>query len=100
VGFIVGLLLTAMAIYGLYRYAVSATVRAMFLREFVRSPGRFAVAFVGGALVMIFFWGVLIPPFGTIKVPISDHKHLELWQVGGIGAVTWMIVFWSFMQQR
>src|SRR5689334_13043725 len=96
----VGLLLTAMVIYGLYQFAASPTVRAKLLREFVQLPSRFAVAFVGAALVLIFFWGVLVPPFGAIKVPISDHKHLELWQVSGIGAVIWMIVFWSFMRQR
>jgi hypothetical protein len=42
--------------------------------------------------VMLFFWGILIPPLGNIPNEIA-HKQFELWQIGILGSLLGFLLF-------
>jgi hypothetical protein len=97
-GMFFGLLVTAFVVYGLFWFVVSHQARMRFFQELsalFRSPRTFLFAlwsFSGAGCVLAFFWGVLIPPLGRIKI-----GGLELWQAAGIGALVWLATMFAYM---
>jgi hypothetical protein len=90
------LMMTAFVVYGLYRFVASRSARARFFHETwatLQSPRTLLFvlwASLGPLCLLIFFWGVLIPPLGRIKL-----GELELWQAAGLCALAWCIAWWA-----
>jgi hypothetical protein len=89
-GMFFGLVMTAFVVYGLYRFVTSRRARALFFQQLgalFQSPLTFLFvlwSFTGALCFLAFFWGLLIPRLGRIKI-----GELELWQAAGIGALGW-----------
>ena len=76
--------------YGAYRLATEPEFPTRLLGEFCASPRQTITALLGVACTIIFFWGLIIRPFGNIPVDIGP-VHLNLVTVGGIGALGWFV---------
>src|SRR5258707_14080109 len=93
--FLGALLLSAVIIFGAFRYLVNPNTRSAAHKALIRNPGQWAFVILGVSSLMVFFWGVVIPSFGEIAIPISDHRSIRLWQIGGVSTLIWTVLwFW------
>jgi hypothetical protein len=90
--FLIGVCLTGMILYGVFWYMVDAQTRADTHKDIRQNPLVYLWVGIGLTCLMTFFWGVLIPVFGRIEVPIWGRHALELWQIGGIGFLFWLLL--------
>jgi hypothetical protein len=101
-GMFFGLVMTWFLVWGLYRFASSRTARATFFRETyktLRSPRELLFvlwAFTGAGAGLVFFWGVLAPVFGRIKVGAT----LELWSTAGLVALLWFASLVAYLSVK
>lgn len=94
-GAIVALVLTAMVGVGVWKLFADPEARKRYAAEFNGAPGESLLVFAWVGCILIFFWGVFVPPFGSIGISIIGRK-MEIWSLGGIGAgvgfVVWLVV--------
>jgi hypothetical protein len=97
-GMLICLMMTAFVVYGLFWFVVSHEARMRFFQELwalFRSPRTFLFvlwSFSGAGCCLAFFWGLLIPPLGRIKI-----GGLELWQLAGVGALAWAVMNFAYL---
>jgi ABC-type Fe3+ transport system permease subunit len=85
---------TGVLLWGAFRFLTSGSfrkdVQAGWKKEATESPWGVAFVVVWMACILVFFWGVMIPPFGEIATPLAK---LRVWQVAGIGAGLGFVLF-------
>jgi len=90
-GMLFGLLLTGMAVVGVYKFLTRAAFRADLVREFREDPWFATFALFGGFSVIALIWCLIIPPLGKLRISFG-HDSLPLWGVAGLGVVAWSII--------
>lgn len=90
-GMLFGLLLTGMAVVGVYKFLTSADYRAELAKEFYEDPLFAVFALFGGLSVILFIWCLIIPPLGELRISFG-RDSLPLWGVVGLGVVAWSVV--------
>jgi hypothetical protein len=97
-GMLICLMMTAFVVYGLFWFVVSHEARMRFFQELwalFRSPRTFLFVlrnFTGALCCLVFFWGLLIPPLGRVKI-----GELTLWAAAGIGALAWVVLNFAYV---
>lgn len=89
-GLVFGFALVGLVVYGSYVFAFVPDKRAKTLMEIRERPFYHFGVFILVGFFFAFFFGVLIPPLGSVRVYFGS-RWLPLWQVGGIGCVVGMI---------
>lgn len=98
-GAIMALLLTGMVGVGVWKLLTDPVARKRYAAEFNGAPGASILVMTWVACILVFFWGVFVPVFGTIKIPIFGTK-LELWSLGGIGSAVGFVVWLAVAQYK
>jgi hypothetical protein len=98
-GFVFGIALTAAILIGAYKYATDPEARSVTHTALRREPGAWAMTVIGAAFALTFFWGIFIPEFGTIEVPIGN-RTIELWAAGGLATLVWFVVLMVWVRKR
>jgi hypothetical protein len=57
------------------------------------SPARFAFTLVGATFGLMFLWGILVPRFGDIRIPLG-HFAFPVWGIGLVGLFIWTVAGW------
>ena len=91
--FLICLALTGIILFGAYRYVAQPEARTAAHEALRRNPKDWAFAILGVAALLTFFWGVFVPSFGGIEVPLGGYSSLRLWQIGGIGTAVWLALY-------
>lgn len=91
-GAIGALVITWLVCRGIYSLTKYPDSRLKFLTDLKKSPITLLATYVLCALFLIFFWGVMIPSFGELKV-----GKILLWQFAGLGCLVGMVIacVWS-----
>ena len=100
-GLMFGLALTGFLVYLGYAFVMNPAKRRKLVAEFHAEPTFTIAVMVWVGFLMIFFWGILIPPFGAVKVSLGATV-LPLWQVGGLGVLVGGVVglVWEEVAKR
>lgn len=85
-GAIIAVMMTGIGVFGIYNLFTKPDFRRSLFGEFMASPVVMTFIFALCACMLLFFWGVFVPPLGTIKIMIFG-KHRELWAVAGIASL-------------
>ena len=91
-GFLAALALLGLIAYWLFQYVVSPEKRADANRGLKEKPWEAISLLFFCAAFLAFFLGILIPSLGMIPTPIGGVEF-KLWQLGGIGCLTWFVGF-------
>lgn len=95
-GAIMALILTGMVAVGIWKGLTNREARRGYAKEFGAAPLESMLVAAWCACILVFFWGVFVPPFGTIKLDILGAK-MELWSLGGIGSAIGFVVVLGFV---
>jgi hypothetical protein len=100
-GLLFGLALTAGLICGIYAVIFRPGERSKILKEWGKNPIESIVILALAVFCMIFLWGILIPPFGQLRVHVGEVQ-LELWQVGVLASLAGFIIHlvWDGVRRR
>ena len=90
-GLIAGFALTGMVIYGVYALLYRPDERKKLLAEFREDRLTAIVVLVWVGFLMIFLWGLLIPPLGDLQVHLGAMR-LALWEIGGFGSLIGFVI--------
>jgi hypothetical protein len=90
-GMLFGLLLTGMAVVGVYKFLTSADYRADLAKEFSEDPWFAVFALFGGFSVIALIWCLIIPPLGQLRISFG-RDSLPLWGLAGLGVVAWSVI--------
>lgn len=90
-GALVALMLTGFIVVGIYKFFTQSDARRNFLAECAEAPFESAFVFLWVACGLTFFWGVFVPPLGTIKIMILGTRR-ELWAVAGIASLAGFVL--------
>jgi hypothetical protein len=80
------IIVTWFAAFGVYKLFTRPHFRKELAGEFFKSPVELPFVLAVCGCFLLFFWGVMIPPFGSIKLWIFG-KRVELWAAAGIASV-------------
>jgi hypothetical protein len=94
-GLVAGLLFTGALIYAIYKYVLSPAARKKLNSEIIETPTDHLIIAIGVVFTFGLFWGVLLPPLGQINI-----GGFKLWQISGLGAAIWLVVFWSRLRPK
>lgn len=100
-GIIFGLIATGLLIYGVYALIHLPDERAKLLAEFRKDRLGSIAVLVWGGFLMMFLWGLLVPPLGRFQIHLGAVQ-LALWQVGGLGSLAGLIIglVWEWARDR
>lgn len=90
-GFIAGLVLTGVMLYGAYCYVSDAEWRKDLHKELAESPLYCLWVSFGALCVLTFFWCLLIPSFGYARISQIGSWNVRVWHATGIGAILWFL---------
>ncbi|PAQ04205.1 hypothetical protein LRP31_15460 [Mesorhizobium mediterraneum] len=97
--FLIGFLITGALLFVAYRYLTNFQYRRDFNADWRRSPTDFVLIAVGIVFFVGFFFGVLVPALGLIRLSIGNVS-LPLWQASAIGGLVWLAVINFVISRR
>jgi hypothetical protein len=90
-GFIGGLILTGILLYGAYCYVRYPLWRKDLHKELAESPLYSLWVSFGALCFLTFFWCLLIPSFGYAHIFQIGGWNVRVWHATSIGAILWFL---------
>ena len=98
-GLMAAFFMSGMLVLGLYKFIFRPDERTKLLAEMQHEPIQWIGLAISAVFFIMFFWGILIPPFGFLRVSIV-RAHLQVWQLGGIGFFACALIYLIYDEFR
>jgi hypothetical protein len=90
-GAILALMMTGMIGVGVWKIFTDPEARNRYAAEFSGAPAESLFVLVWVGCILIFFWGIFVPVFGQIEIPVLG-RDMQIWSLGGIGAAAGFLI--------
>ncbi|NGP16543.1 hypothetical protein [Devosia aurantiaca] len=98
-GALIVLFLTGLVVVGIWKIFTDPDARTRYAEEFNGAPFESLLVMAWVACILVFFWGIFVPVFGQVEVPILG-RDMQIWSLGGIGAFAGWLIWMAAAQYK